>query len=72
MRHAAAVLVPALLALAACGDPPVYSSVGPPSGPDAKWKDHMGDIPFVVGQAEGMRVATSSGRQPMYFFTATW
>ena len=63
MRQVAAFLVPALLALAACGNS---------SGPDSKWAEHMGDIPFVVGQAKGVRIATSSGRQPMYFFTATW
>jgi hypothetical protein len=38
----------------------------------AKWGDHMGDLPFVVGYEKGMKQAAASGRQPMYFFTATW
>ena len=60
MRQAAALLLVPLAALAACGPP------------KSKWADHKGDIPFVVGQAAGMRQAEASGRPPMYFFTATW
>ncbi len=37
-----------------------------------KWRDHMGDLPFVVGHAKGNAQAAASGRPPMYFFTATW
>ena len=38
----------------------------------AKWGDHMGDLPFVVGYEKGMKAAATSGRPPLYFFTATW
>ena len=38
----------------------------------AKWGDHMGDLPFVVGAESGGKAAAASGRTPMYFFTATW
>ena len=61
--HAAALVVLAALG-AACGQ----SS----SGADPKWAEHMGDIPFVVGQAKGASQVTATGRPPMYFFTATW
>jgi hypothetical protein len=85
MRHAIAVTV-AVVALAACGRAPsaprarastAATSAEPATSsartpPDPKWKDHVGDIPFVVGQEAGMRLASASGRTPMYFFTATW
>jgi len=60
MRNTIAVLA-GVVVLAACG-----------RAPSSKWADHMGDIPFVVGQEAGMRQASASHRQPMYFFTATW
>jgi len=61
MRTALVSIVAVAAALAACG-----------KGGGSKWADHKGDIPFVVGQAAGMRSAKTSGRPPMYFFTATW
>jgi hypothetical protein len=38
----------------------------------AKWGDHMGDLPFVIGAPSGVAAAAASGHTPMYFFTATW
>lgn len=38
----------------------------------AKWGDHMGDLPFVVGSEAGAKAAAAAGRTPLYFFTATW
>ncbi len=37
-----------------------------------KWAEHMGDLPFVIGYAKGMKEVEFTGRPPMYFFTATW
>lgn len=37
-----------------------------------KWREHMGDLPFIVGYEKGMREVEFTGRPPMYFFTATW
>jgi hypothetical protein len=37
-----------------------------------KWAEHMGDVPFVIGYAKGMKQVENTGRPPMYFFTATW
>ena len=37
------------------------------------WSDHKGDVPFIVGDvAQGKRVSASTGKPPLYFFTATW
>ena len=37
-----------------------------------KWGEHMGDLPFVVGYAKGMKEVEFTGKPPMLFFTATW
>jgi hypothetical protein len=37
-----------------------------------KWAEHMGDLPFVVGYANGMKEVEFTGKPPMLFFTATW
>jgi hypothetical protein len=37
-----------------------------------KWAEHVGDLPFVFGFANGMKEVEFTGRPPMYFFTATW
>ncbi len=37
-----------------------------------KWGEHMGDLPFIVGYAKGMKEVEFTGRPPMYFFTTTW
>jgi ABC-type glycerol-3-phosphate transport system substrate-binding protein len=66
MRHAALALLAAAAALAACGK---ASSM---AGADSKWADHVGNIPFVLGQEKGIQQAKATGRTPMYFFTATW
>jgi ABC-type sugar transport system substrate-binding protein len=38
----------------------------------AKWGEHWGDLPFVVGYEKGMKEVEFTGRPPMYFFTTTW
>ena len=38
----------------------------------AKWGEHMGDLPFVIGAKGGLEASVASGHTPMYFFTATW
>ena len=38
----------------------------------AKWGEHMGDLPFIVGYEKGMKEVEFTGRPPMYFFTTTW
>jgi hypothetical protein len=51
---------------------PAPASDAPDPAERAKWGAHMGDLPFVVGFEKGTKAAAASGRQPMYFFTATW
>lgn len=52
--------------------------IAAPSAPAAtpeemeKWGEHMGDLPFIVGQEAGLKDVEFTGRPPMYFFTATW
>lgn len=41
-------------------------------GASGKWSDETGDIPFAIGRALGDRLVESTGRPPLYFFTATW
>lgn len=70
-----ALLLP--LAVAALAPANTYADEPPPapSGGAAEekdWRDHMGDLPFVVGYAKGMEQVEFTGRPPMYFFTATW
>jgi hypothetical protein len=54
----------------------VTASAGDSSAPTKqekeKWGDHMGDLPFVIGYAKGMKQVENTGKPPMYFFTATW
>lgn len=35
----------------------------------AKWAEHMGDVPFVIGFDKGMKEVEFTGRPPMLFFT---
>jgi predicted outer membrane protein len=37
-----------------------------------KWAEHMGDLPFIIGYAKGMKQVELTGKPPMYFFTTTW
>jgi hypothetical protein len=37
-----------------------------------KWKDHMGDVPFVIGSKRGVEAAQASGKPLLLFYTATW
>jgi hypothetical protein len=48
------------------------SSAPAATGERAKWAEHMGDIPFVIGSANGMSEAEFSGKPPIYFFTADY
>jgi hypothetical protein len=70
----AALLVLALgwSAPAARADGPEVTAPVVDAAERAKWGDHMGDLPFVVGYEKGMKQAAATGRTPMYFFTATW
>ncbi len=36
------------------------------------WKDHVGDIPFIVGREEGMKEVEFTGKPILYFYTTTW
>lgn len=47
-------------------------SSAPSASEKAKWAEHMGDLPFVIGYAKGMKAVENTGKPPMYFFTATW
>ena len=38
----------------------------------AKWGEHMGNLPFIVGYEKGMKEVEFTGKPPMWFFTATW
>lgn len=44
----------------------------PAAAEKAKWGEHWGDLPFVVGYEKGMKEVEFTGRPPMYFFTTTW
>lgn len=44
----------------------------PAAEANAKWADHMGSLPFVIGFDKGMAEVELTGKPPMYFFTATW
>jgi ABC-type sugar transport system substrate-binding protein len=48
------------------------SSAGAADDEKAKWAEHTGDLPFVIGYEKGMKEVEFTGRPPMYFFTATW
>jgi hypothetical protein len=37
----------------------------------AKWGEHMGDVPFIVGYEKGMKEVEFTGKPPMWFFTGT-
>ncbi len=37
-----------------------------------KWKDHMGDVPFLIGSERGLVAAKATGRPLLFFYTATW
>lgn len=54
----------------------VLSAPAPaPAASDAekeKWGEHMGDLPFIVGYAAGMKEVEFTGKPPMLFFTTTW
>lgn len=68
-------LAPALLGL--CGAPAAADEVQDPAAAEraaekAKWGEHWGDLPFVVGYEKGMEEVEFTGRPPMYFFTTTW
>jgi len=56
----------ALLVLAAAQS----SWAGDPEPKD--WKDHMGNIPFIVGREAGMKEAEFTGKPILFFYTATW
>ena len=78
----AALLLAAFLALpapASAGDPPGggkpkggEGAKAPPAEGQKDWKDHMGDIPFVVGREAGMKEVAFTGKPILFFYTATW
>ena len=41
-----------------------------PAGDDAGWKDHMGDIPFIVGRDAGEKEREFTGKPSLVFYTA--
>jgi hypothetical protein len=59
-----------LLALASLLPLPAAAQEGAPAGKD--WKDHMGDIPFLVGREAGLREVEFTGKPILFFYTATW
>jgi hypothetical protein len=70
-------LAPLALAAALLAAPPApadESEGAPPAGSAAgkDWKDHTGDIPFIVGSERGLKEAEFTGKPILYFFTATW
>jgi hypothetical protein len=48
------------------------SALSSDKGDRAKWKDHMGDVPFVLGSEDGMKEVTKTGKPPLFFFTADY
>jgi len=63
----------AALGLVGTSGPAAADAVADPAAAEkAKWAEHCGDVPFVVGYEKGMREVEFTGRPPMYFFTATW
>jgi hypothetical protein len=72
------VSLAAAAVLAAFAAPLRADEPGAPTAPvlseadRAKWGDHMGDLPFVVGSEAGRKAAAAAGKTPLYFFTATW
>jgi hypothetical protein len=72
MRNRSAALVVLALFAAACGEDASGPEAAAEAKLKAKWADEMGDLPFVVGVAKGMRVAEATKRPPMFFYTATW
>ena len=71
---ASAVLLAVAFAVHARADEPGSAPAAPPvsEADRAKWGDHMGSLPFVIGYESGMKAAAATGRTPVYFFTATW
>lgn len=47
-------------------------TTGAPAKGEKDWKDHTGNIPFIVGSEKGMKEAEFTGKPILYFFTATW
>ena len=67
MRAAALLFVLAAFAM------PAAAQEKAPAAPAAKnWTDHMGNIPFIVGRAAGLKEVEFTGKPIMYFYTATW
>jgi hypothetical protein len=69
----------AVAAPADAGDDKAPPAKTAPAGADAaadaeraKWGEHMGDLPFIVGYEKGMKEVEFTGKPPMLFFTATW
>jgi hypothetical protein len=58
------------------GDPPAEPKTGKsagesvPADPASEWKDHMGDIPFLIGTEAGAKEAQFTGKPILYFYTA--
>lgn len=80
MRHvwiaAAALALGAVVWLpespSACAEDGHGAGAGAAASGEKDWKEHEGDLPFVVGYEKGMQQVEFTGRPPMYFFTATW
>ena len=66
MRAAALALLLAAFAIPAAAQEKV------PAAPAKDWKDHMGNIPFIVGREAGRKEVAFTGKPIMYFYTATW
>ena len=73
MRAAALVIALAAFAMPAAAQEKAPSAPAKPAAPAAKdWSDHMGNIPFIVGRAAGLKEVEFTGKPIMYFYTATW
>ena len=66
------LVLASMFAPAARADGPEVAVPAADAAERAKWGDHMGDLPFVVGYAKGMKEVEFTGKPPMLFFTATW
>ena len=66
------LVLASMFAPAARADGPEVAVPAADAAERAKWGGHMGDLPFGVGYEKGMKAAETSGRPPLYFFTATW
>ena len=67
MRLSLILFLAAVASLAGCGRGPSSA------GGNADWANHMGNVPFTVGDYDsGLALAKETGKPPLYFVTAHW